>query len=280
MSKRNRLRIIPSHLPLIRERVVRAERQLYVHDVPAERAPVWDQMLDICRRDIERKLEAPLFWVSRDMTRLAVDTAEAGDFPTVDPPSDTGWVFFEGGLPLEDTGTSHVTALYWSVEGDGIAAVSYSDDAKVLEWSDAGAFGAPVAIALLDNVRDDVRRAWVDILRAMWALTAQPGICETRPARNDAGNPLPAKYDPVIRTVRIVDVRENLGDPAGAGRDGNGAEGGRRGYSHRFIVRGFWREQPYGPNRSLRRRQWIPPFVKGPADKPLVCKDTVRIWRH
>lgn len=129
MSKRNRLRIIPSHLPLIRERVMRAERQLYVHDVPEERAPVWDRMLDICRRDIERKLEAPLYWVSRDMTRLAVDTAEAdaADTPT-------------GSSCAASGGSSH--------------------------------------------------------------------------------------------TAR------------------------------------------------LRRRQWIPPFVKGPADKPLVCKDTVRIWRH
>ena len=35
-----------------------------------------------------------------------------------------------------------------------------------------------------------------------------------------------------------------------------------------------------GPDHSLRRRQWIPPFVKGPADKPLVCKETVRIWKR
>jgi len=34
----------------------------------------------------------------------------------------------------------------------------------------------------------------------------------------------------------------------------------------RFIVRGHWRNQAYGPERSLRRKQWIFPFWKGPED--------------
>lgn len=34
----------------------------------------------------------------------------------------------------------------------------------------------------------------------------------------------------------------------------------------RFVVRGHWRNQAYGPESSLRRRQWIQPFFKGPED--------------
>ena len=34
----------------------------------------------------------------------------------------------------------------------------------------------------------------------------------------------------------------------------------------RFIVRGHWRNQPYGPKRELRKRTWIEPFFKGPED--------------
>lgn len=45
------------------------------------------------------------------------------------------------------------------------------------------------------------------------------------------------------------------------------------------IVSGHWREQPCGPNHGERRRQWIAPYVKGPRDKPLVLKDTVRVLR-
>lgn len=41
-------------------------------------------------------------------------------------------------------------------------------------------------------------------------------------------------------------------------------------WQHRWMVRGHWRNQPYGEGRRDVRRIWIHPFVKGPADKPLV----------
>ena len=41
-------------------------------------------------------------------------------------------------------------------------------------------------------------------------------------------------------------------------------------YHHRWIVSGHFRNQPYGPGGSLRRRQWIPPYIKGPAGAPLL----------
>ena len=46
-------------------------------------------------------------------------------------------------------------------------------------------------------------------------------------------------------------------------------------WSHRWVVRGHWRWQPYGTHRAERRRIWIAPFVKGPEDKPLVVTDKV-----
>ena len=36
--------------------------------------------------------------------------------------------------------------------------------------------------------------------------------------------------------------------------------------AQRFIVRGHWRWQPYGPESALRRHQWIEPFWRGPED--------------
>ena len=41
--------------------------------------------------------------------------------------------------------------------------------------------------------------------------------------------------------------------------------------SIRTLVSGHWRNQPYGPERSLRRLQWIEPFWRGPegnVEKP------------
>lgn len=90
-------------------------------------------------------------------------------------------------------------------------------------------------------------------------------------------HPLPPRFDPEIRKVKMLVLRENLHRP---GESSDNDEQVRREYTHRFIVRGFWRNQAYGPDHSLRRRQWIPPFVKGPADKPLICKETVRIWKR
>lgn len=46
-------------------------------------------------------------------------------------------------------------------------------------------------------------------------------------------------------------------------------------WSHRWVVRGFWRWQPCGEGRTERRRIWIRPFVKGPADMPLIITDKV-----
>jgi hypothetical protein len=42
-----------------------------------------------------------------------------------------------------------------------------------------------------------------------------------------------------------------------------------------LVVRGHWRQQPYGPQRTLRRPVWINPHVKGPADAPLAHTERV-----
>jgi hypothetical protein len=55
-------------------------------------------------------------------------------------------------------------------------------------------------------------------------------------------------------------------------------------WSHRWVVRGFWRWQVCGKDHQLaqeiapgkwRARMWIAPYVKGPKDKPLVITDKV-----
>lgn len=46
-------------------------------------------------------------------------------------------------------------------------------------------------------------------------------------------------------------------------------------WSHRWIVRGHWRMQPYGEGRKEVRRIWIPPHIKGPDNKPLVITEKV-----
>lgn len=61
--------------------------------------------------------------------------------------------------------------------------------------------------------------------------------------------------------VRVITLRAAA--PTGAGHGEHG------GYSHRFMVRGHWRQQAHGPHRSLRRATWIDSFIKGDESLPL-----------
>jgi len=40
----------------------------------------------------------------------------------------------------------------------------------------------------------------------------------------------------------------------------------------RLLVRGFWRNQPHGPGRELRRQQWIEPYWKGDVGAPILLR--------
>lgn len=45
-------------------------------------------------------------------------------------------------------------------------------------------------------------------------------------------------------------------------------------WSHRWLVRGHWRNQWY-PSENRHKPVYIMPFVKGPEDKPLIIKDRI-----
>jgi hypothetical protein len=71
-------------------------------------------------------------------------------------------------------------------------------------------------------------------------------------------------------TTKVVQLRRSehkhhTGDDAGEPVE----------WSHRWFVRGHWRMQAFGPERSLRRPTWIAEHIKGPEDKPLVVHDKI-----
>jgi hypothetical protein len=41
------------------------------------------------------------------------------------------------------------------------------------------------------------------------------------------------------------------------------------------LTRGYYRRQPHGPKLSLRRRQWIEPYWRGPEDAPILLRPHV-----
>lgn len=283
-GKNRRLRLIPSHLPLIRDKLADFA-QYRLGELGSQTQ--YEAMMANAWSMTDQIRTAQLWWISRDMTRLAEDTVQAGDFPEPDPPAQCGMIFFEGDVQHisfrfdnDGFGETRVAAILWQDVGRESVKISvFTDNPVGIREMHADSFGLPVVSLAPSVVREnDGSFRWLcGLLHAVWALSGEPRICEAQPAKPDMAHPLPPRFDPEIRKVKMLVLRENLHRP---GESSDDDERVRREYSHRFIVRGFWRNQAYGPNHSLRRRQWIPPFVKGPADKPLICKETVRIWRR
>lgn len=46
-------------------------------------------------------------------------------------------------------------------------------------------------------------------------------------------------------------------------------------WSHRWFVRGHWHTYYYGPGRSLTKRIWLSPYIKGPEHLPLAVTEKV-----
>lgn len=127
--------------------------------------------------------------------------------------------------------------------------------------------------------------AW---LQAAWTLMATPSLTETtvvagtgkpRNTRtNDAvgrGHDDPADDD----GVTVIDLhprRRKLITPD----DVDDGDGPRRRLTSRHVVRGHWTHQPHGPQKSLRRLQWIDDYIRGPQDAPLTIRTHVWAWRH
>lgn len=82
---------------------------------------------------------------------------------------------------------------------------------------------------------------------------------------------LPEREDCAVRVVQLRRSSEK--------REHHGGEPDKIEWSHRWIVRGHWRNQWY-PSESRHAPKWIPPYVKGPEEAPLLEKDTVYLWNR
>lgn len=118
----------------------------------------------------------------------------------------------------------------------------------------------PAAIYLLSSRTNDDSRI-IRFTKALWLLLSQQNVSETTeetPARPFRKRAERAGVRPLIRVVRLP---RRVREPSGEHRDVE--------WQSRWIVRGHWRQQPWGPERKRIRPVWIAPYVKGPEDKPL-----------
>ncbi len=109
------------------------------------------------------------------------------------------------------------------------------------------------------------------LLLALWSLMESRGVVDvveepldraTRRRMERSDMPLDAVRVIYLRGSRAQTVKAHLEEVAS--------------YRHQWIVSGHWRSQPYGPNRALRRQVWISPYIKGPADAPLLTGPKVK----
>ncbi len=71
-------------------------------------------------------------------------------------------------------------------------------------------------------------------------------------------------------TVKIVALRRRrFKDDAPESIDITTHSDSVRKFHCQWVVSGHWRNQPYGPGRTLRKLTYVNPYVKGPDEMPL-----------
>jgi hypothetical protein len=88
-----------------------------------------------------------------------------------------------------------------------------------------------------------------------------------RPARRDA-----KRFDMPPPILRVIELRRPSKKSSGEGEQGSA-----RHYTHRWIVRGHWRNQWY-PSRGRHAQKYIGSYVAGPEDLELIVKQLVWNW--
>lgn len=252
---------------------------------------------------IARRLAAAdLYWVTPQMTALAVSSAAALDevrWSRADRPSHFGLLVWDGGLGnivWQDTRIP-VAAVSWAPWGDDVYLMYYVTRNTVLDLIADGrqrlraigrdvdyypplfpavSHGYPTTDRWMPvEELDEEKRTVLTTTWATWALMQQEGIAER--SRAEVDRKVAAAYRRADRPdpeVTLVDLRR-LYHPSQPGEESDG-----RTFRHRWVVAGHWRNQAYGPERSLRRKQWIASYVKGPDGAPLLETTRVNVWRR
>jgi hypothetical protein len=254
------------------------------------------------------------------LVESAMTTLPAEDRDRTLWPSGCGLLVYEAAfqVPEDDTyelrmgGAHPIRAIQWAPAADGINIATFTDLGTVFDGIAEGyvdrdrKFGdTAVRSQRVDEIRalgqwrllNRYKGALVPIgsasysftnppqdtaaaslgarLLTTWLLMSQPMLsARTRlPADRDVARAYKRQNRPVP-DVTLIDLRhvKTPTDPD--------AEHATRTYSHRWVVRGHWRNQAYGPGRSLRRPLFIPSYVKGPDEAPLKLSEHVNVWRR
>lgn len=225
--------------------------------------------------------QARMYWIDDTFTDMA--EAAATQLPALTitrdlPPCDDGLLVWS--RPTNDQ--THTAAtwichngtvwidLYRAI-GEGLAEQHLQTVRTEVGWL------APVRGQQLHNGQS-VDAAAVQpfaVLLSTWLLIAQ-GAADTDTAAID--KTVRKKYARMQRPapdVRIVHLRSHHRAAATAAQPTT-----KRPYTQRVWVTGHWRNQPYGPGRTLRRPVYIHPHLRGPEDAQINLSTTVRVLNN
>jgi len=229
--------------------------------------------------------EAQLWWIGRDVVDLA--KSHSAELPMDTTLTDS--------LVPDPYGLMVLEAPFTSITGDGddlsVWALSWgpsyslADAAWRLSLSVWGDIGRHDVTGLSDDnvvwcgatdwaVGSDMTWLAAEALPDWQMLLTVLALAEATKATTTATEApdraarrrLNRKGHPVDAT-RVLYLR---GSSTNSRRDGDS-----RTYSHRWVVDGHWRSQPYGPGRRDRRPVFIAPYIKGPAGAPMLSGEKV-----
>lgn len=283
----------PRQLPKLRDQVL---RHLNDPSMPVRALTGDDQRpgLDLAANHLKA---AELFWVTADMSALAMSAGgslAAARWATADRPSGCGLLVWDGGIGTIDAQGVEipVEAMTWGPSPDGCMVGLWVSRTRVQEESGQEfdveqvpplipmiSWAVPVTAEPVPLVElpAGAPAPIFSALAAAWLLMQQPNLVERTIERPDKS--VRRAYGRAGREnpeVSVIDLRHQY-----VPQDQDPSEDATsRRYRFRFVVSGHWRNQPYGPDREQRRRQWIPSYVKGPDGAPLMVTEKVNVWRR
>ncbi|MFI7510880.1 hypothetical protein ACIBSS_29085 [Micromonospora aurantiaca] len=239
---------------------------------------------------------ARIFWIDPDFTALAAHAAR--DLPdvrieAVEMPAPDGLLIWHTPVyrptDLQTGVTVPIIAAQWGPVPGGVWITFYTPAEVLVQgprltepelqglrerigWLSPVSTGAGLRFGQPYAPASEQTRLMLCSLIATWILTTQPDAeitdepadKATRKAYQRANRPAP-----LVRLVRLRRKQQPRRDASD--------EKPTRVYTRRWWVSGFFREQPWGPGRTLRRRTYVRPHIKGPADAPLILSQHVHV---
>ncbi|MBC9006983.1 hypothetical protein H9X94_34130 [Micromonospora aurantiaca] len=237
-----------------------------------------------------------VFWIDPDFTALAAHAAR--DLPDVrveqvEMPASDGLLVWHTPIyqPVEPhTGlTVPIVAAQWGPIPGGVWITFYTPAETLLQgqqptelelqglrerigWLAPVSSGAGLRFGQPYAPNSEQTRLMLCSLIATWILSTQPDAEVTEEPADKATRKAYQRANRPAPTVRLVRLRRKQ-----QARQDSPDGTTTRVYTRRWWVAGFFRQQPYGPGRGLRRRTYVRPHIKGPADAPLILTDQVHV---